>query len=68
MGHHGSGGSTHRELLESLRPEVAVISVGDNSYGHPAEETLQRLALEDIDVYRTDRRGNILITVYEGAT
>ena len=68
VGHHGSGGSTHRELLESLRPEAAVISVGDNSYGHPAEETLQRLALEDIDVYRTDRRGNILITVHEGAT
>ncbi|MBQ3404257.1 MAG: ComEC/Rec2 family competence protein, partial [Oscillospiraceae bacterium] len=62
-GHHGSRYSTSMELLERLRPETAVISVGYNTYGHPSEETLRRLELAGVTVYRTDLSGNITINV-----
>lgn len=63
VGHHGSGSSTSQQLLAKVKPEVGIISVGENSYGHPTEETLDRLAASGCDVYRTDRQGNILIQV-----
>ena len=58
-GHHGSKDSTSAELLHALTPELAVISVGSNSYGHPAEDTLRRLARAGCAIYRTDRHGNV---------
>ena len=63
VGHHGSKYSTGTTLLESVTPEAGVISVGDNSYGHPTEEALLRLTDAGVTVYRTDMQGNILITV-----
>ena len=63
VGHHGSAGSTSPELLETVRPEAAIISVGANSYGHPKLQTLLRLEEAGAAVYRTDRMGNIRITV-----
>ena len=62
-GHHGSRDSTGEALLEQITPETAVISVGaDNSYGHPAQDTLNRLRGEDIRVYRTDLNGTVTVT------
>jgi competence protein ComEC len=58
-GHHGSAGSTSDELLDGVRPELAVISVGYNSYGHPAAETLERLTARNIQIYRTDTMGSV---------
>ena len=66
VGHHGSAGSTDPVLLDRLRPELAVISVGRNSYGHPAPETLERLAAAGAQVYRTDLSGPVTITVRDG--
>ena len=40
-------------------PEIACISVGSNSYGHPAPEVLERLKLYNCVIYRTDLDGNI---------
>ena len=60
-GHHGSKHSTSMELLEATRPKITVISVGRNSYGHPAPETLARLEAVGSMVYRTDIHGNIII-------
>lgn len=62
-GHHGSSGSTSEELLDALRPELALISCGYNSYGHPSPDTLERLAARDILTYRTDTMGTISIYV-----
>jgi competence protein ComEC len=62
VGHHGSRGSTGDEWLDSLRPRVAVISVGQNSYGHPAGETLARLLRHRVEVWRTDRDGSVTVT------
>jgi len=60
-GHHGSRTSTSWELLNATRPEIVIISVGeDNSYGHPAWETLERLKLFGCGVYRTDTEGTII--------
>ena len=58
-GHHGSRYSTSDALLSALQPENVCISVGTNSYGHPAPETLARLAEHGCAVYRTDRDGTI---------
>lgn len=61
VGHHGSKTSTCRELLIKTSPEIAIISVGeDNSYGHPADEVLQRLGQYGCIIYRTDLSGTII--------
>lgn len=61
VGHHGSRGSTSGELLDSLRPLAAVISVGRNDYGHPSPETLTRLERRRVPVLRTDEDGTISV-------
>ena len=53
VGHHGSKNSTTYPFLREIMPQYAVISVGDNSYGHPTEDTLSRLRDADVKVYRT---------------
>lgn len=63
VGHHGSDSSTSYPFLREVMPAYAVISVGeDNSYGHPAEDTLSRLRDADVKVYRTDMQGDIICT------
>ena len=106
VGHHGSRYSSTDAFLQQVRPETAIISVGDNSYGHPTQEAMDRLmagrtsfviahrlstiraadlilVMRDGDivetgnheellarngaaVYRTDRQGNVLVTVNGG--
>ena len=63
VSHHGSKYSSTTEFLETLQPETAVISVGDNSYGHPSNEALLRLVAAGCEIYRTDLQGNVLLTV-----
>ncbi len=60
VGHHGSQGSTCAELLEAVKPKIAVISVGKNNYGHPSQAVLERLYAMGCAVYRTDQDGNIV--------
>ena len=59
-GHHGSKNSTCDELLAATRPKIVAISVGENSYGHPAQEVLDRLEAYGCMVYRTDFQGNLI--------
>ena len=66
VGHHGSRYSSTDAFLQQVRPETAIISVGDNSYGHPTQEAMDRLSRNGAAVYRTDRQGNILVTVNGG--
>ena len=64
VGHHGSKYSTCEELLAATRPEVAIVSVAaGNSYGHPTQETLDRLEKYGCAVYRTDLDGTV---IYKG--
>lgn len=60
VAHHGSFSSTSWEFLKAVHPQEAVISVGaGNDYGHPHEETLQRLEKAGIKIRRTDVEGTI---------
>ena len=61
-GHHGSGTSTGTDFLDTVSPSIAVISCGKyNEYGHPHSRVLRALEERDIEVYRTDTQGIILI-------
>jgi len=61
VGHHGSRTSTSDLLLKTVRPEIAVISVGaKNSYGHPRAEILERLKSFGIRIFRTDESGDLV--------
>lgn len=61
VGHHGSQTSSTEAFIEALSPEIAVISCGRNSYGHPHAETLSRLREHGADIFRTDRDGTVVI-------
>ncbi len=61
IGHHGSKTSTSQELLSAVGPRLAVISVGENSYGHPADEVLERLRAKNIDYLTTKSAGTVKI-------
>lgn len=60
VGHHGSNTSTSTEFIEQIKPTYAIISVGKNNYGHPAESVLNNL--KDTTIYRTDEDGTIWLT------
>ena len=66
VSHHGSRYSSDMHFLKAVAPEAAVISVGDNNYGHPSEQTLQRLLAVGADIWRTDQQGTVRITVNGG--
>ena len=67
VSHHGSNDQS-AELHESLRPELAVISVGEqNGYGHPGKKLLDLLARSGSQVLRTDLHGSLAISVAGGA-
>ena len=62
VGHHGSRNSTTPEFLEAVRPNVAVVSAGeDNPYGHPSADVLDRLEVAGARVFRTDRDGAVRV-------
>ena len=63
VSHHGSRYSSDVSFLRAITPDNAVISVGDNRYGHPAEETLRRLQAVGATVWRTDQQGSIRIII-----
>lgn len=60
-GHHGASDSTSYALLDAVKPETVMISVGaENRYGHPSPELLTRLMEYGCRVFRTDRDGTII--------
>lgn len=63
VSHHGSRYSSDESFLRAITPDNAVISVGDNRYGHPAEETFRRLQAVGATVWRTDQQGSIRIII-----
>lgn len=62
VGHHGSDSASGDEFLNSIKPEISIISVGEgNSYGHPTESVLSRLTAVGSEIYRTDVDGTIVV-------
>lgn len=64
VGHHGSDTSTSDEFLDAVSPEYALISTEiGNKYEHPIKSVMDKLKKRNIEVYRTDESGTIVITV-----
>ncbi len=60
---HGSSTSTSSQFLNRVNPKVAIISVGaGNRYGHPDQETIDKLNSIGAVVYRTDINGTVVVT------
>jgi competence protein ComEC len=61
VSHHGSSTSTNLEFLNKVDPSIAVITVGKNHFGHPSKKIIERLEDKNIQIYRTDEDGTIII-------
>ena len=61
VAHHGSKFSSSSGFLSAVGPDEAIISVGNNSFGHPTVETLNRLLAAGARIYRTDQNGTVLV-------
>lgn len=59
--HHGSKTSSSLDFINEVSPDISIISVGKNSFGHPSEEALKRLEESSKLVFRTDKSGAIAI-------
>ena len=67
--HHGSKSSHSQTLVEYLHAKTAVISCGkDNIYNHPSLEVSNSLLALQIETYRTDLLGNVIITIETDGT
>lgn len=63
VAHHGSLTSTSSNFIETVKPEIALISVGKNNrYNHPHETVIKRLQNNNVIIYRTDKQGAIQYT------
>ena len=62
VGHHGSKTSSSKELINEIKPNYSIISVGKNNrYGHPNKEVLDNL--DDSKIYRIDQVGSIMFKI-----
>lgn len=62
VGHHGSRGSTSEEFLSQMSPRIAAISAPENSrYGHPHQETMERLEAVGAEIYITRDCGAVVV-------
>ncbi|SDX38141.1 Metal-dependent hydrolase, beta-lactamase superfamily II [Marininema mesophilum] len=62
VAHHGAKSSSTTAFLNKAKPKYAIISVGKNSYGHPDNGVLERLKKAGATVYRTDNKGDIIVS------
>jgi competence protein ComEC len=60
--HHGAGQTVGGAFIREVSPEIVVVSVGENDYGHPDKEYLEQLREKGIKVFRTDRQGTVIFT------
>jgi competence protein ComEC len=68
VGHHGSYSSTSQPFLDAVDPDFGIISCGrNNEYGHPHEAPMNRLEKAEVELYRTDLMGDIVL-VTDGKT
>lgn len=64
VAHHGSKTSSTKEFLETVKPKISLIGVGENNkFGHPNDDVINRLENIGSKIYRTDKMGEISIFV-----
>lgn len=61
--HHGSRHAITTEFISRTSPSSAIVSVGDNSFGHPAEDVLEILGSYGSQIYRTDLHGSVYFLI-----
>lgn len=62
-GHHGSNTSSSEEFIQAVKPEVTILSYGeDNKYGHPHAEIVDRLQAIGSKIYATADLGTITVS------
>ena len=62
VAHHGSKTSTTKVFLEAVKPQIALVGVGENNnFGHPNSGVIERLESIGCEIYRTDKYGEISI-------
>lgn len=63
IAHHGSKTSSTEEFLETVKPKIALIGVGqNNNFGHPNKNVIERNKNNKIEIFRTDENGEICIS------
>lgn len=64
VAHHGSKTSSSKDFINIVSPKYAVIGVGQNNkFGHPSEGVIKELKKKKVQIYRTDKMGEIQIRV-----
>ena len=64
VAHHGSKTSSTAEFIKMVKPQIALIGVGEkNKFGHPNDGVIQRLKNMNTKIYRTDKMGEIEIQI-----
>ena len=63
VGHQGSDTSSGIEFVEAVNPNYAIISVGENDYGHPSLRVIRRLERLGAQVLRTDKEGDVRFSI-----
>ncbi len=66
VAHHGSDTSTKLDFLNYTSPDIAVISVGENSFNHPSKRTISELEKNNVNIFRTDKDGDIIFYWFSG--
>jgi len=62
LGHHGARTSTSSAFVRAVDPQIGLVSVGaNNRYGHPTADVLERMAMFNVSVRRTDLEGDIQV-------
>ena len=59
--HHGSKNGLSQKMLNEIKPQIAVISLGKNNFGHPHQEVLDMLANSNTKVLRTDKGRDVVL-------
>ena len=68
VGHHGSKYSSTEKFLKALSPELTLISCGENNrYGHPHQETINRLNEASAEIFDTMEGGQISLEEEKGS-
>ncbi len=67
IGHHGSNTSSDKNFLKKVQPNISIISAGrGNRYGHPHQETIDKLNSLNLKYYMTKEKGTIKMTLKKG--
>jgi len=66
--HHGADNGFTTEFLRVAHPDIVVVSVGDNGYGHPGLQAMEAYRSVASEVHRTDQEGSLTVTGFADGT